>query len=154
MASFYGYIILIVGLSVVLAAAGIDTGMSHLIGSMTPITPQSPTSNFAVDTTPFQLNGVAGSPWMIALYGILVAFAISGGIRVILGGTFGIAETVKVTITIAILALMISDFRSLFIYIQGMPDWSGVTRAIAIIVYLPLTAGMIFSAIDWIGGGK
>jgi len=154
MANFYSYVILIVGMSLLFSIAGVQTSMNHFLGTYATVIPQSPTQNFNVSVTQFQLNGVSGSTWLIALYGVLASFVLVTGVRTIAGGTFGIAETVKVTVALAVLALMVADAVALITYLNAIPDWGGIIKIAAIVIYLPLTAGMIFSALDWIGGGK
>lgn len=154
MASFYGYVILIIGLSLLFAIAGVNSGMGHLLGTYATVTPQSPTQNLTVTTTQFQWNGIGGSAWLIALYLLLGAFVVASGIRIVLGGTQGIAETIKTTVALAILGFMISDVIGLLTYLNGVPDWGGIIKIAALVVYLPLAVGMIISAIDWIGGGR
>jgi len=156
MANFYSYVILIVGLSLVLSMAGIQTGMGHLLGTYATVTPQSPTQNLTVSTTQFIWNGVTGSAWLVALYALIALFVVAGGIRVYFGGTQGIAETIKATVALAILGFMVADIVGLITYLNAMDNvgLGMIVKVIGLVIYLPLAIGMIISAIDWIGGGK
>jgi len=154
MANFYAYLVLIMGMSLLFAFAGVQTTMGSLLGTFVTITPSSPTTNMSVDTNQFQWNGHSGSPWLIAAFAIVGAFVLVGGIRAALGGIFGIAETIKATVALSLLGLMVGDMIGLLSYINGLNMFGGVIKVVAFLVYLPLAAGMIISAIDWIGGGR
>jgi hypothetical protein len=153
MATFHGYLILIVGLSVLLAMAGVQTTAGVIAGQFITMNATSPTGNFTADTSNFH-SGVGGSAFLIALIAILGTFALVGGIRAALGGTFGIAETVKVTTAVILRPLMLVDLTGIMSYANGLVQMGGIIKLVAIVIYLPLAVGALVSAIDWIGGGK
>ena len=107
MASFAGYVGFIVGLSLLLAMVGVQTGSYNIIGAFMSINAAGPDGGFTIDTSSFNKFG---SPLLIAIFGIIGVIAVAGGIRSALGGTFGIAETVKTTALAALMALMLGGF--------------------------------------------
>lgn len=151
MASFSGYIGLIIGLSLLLAMAGVQTGSYNIIGAFMSINPNSPTGGFSVDTSNFNKFG---SPLLISIFGIIATIVIASGIRSALGGTFGIAETIKTTALAALLALMIMDLVGIITYLNGVESFGGVTKIISLVVYIPLAIMAVIAGLDWIGGGK
>jgi hypothetical protein len=151
MASFAGYVGFIIGLSLLLALAGVQTGSFNVIGAFMSIHPNGPTGGFSVDTSNFNKFG---SPLLIAIFGIIAAVAIAGGIRSALGGSNGIAETIKTTALSALLALMIMDLVGIITYLNGVDSFGGVTKIVAFVIYIPLAVMAVISALDWIGGGK
>jgi hypothetical protein len=153
MATFHGYLILIVGLSVLLAMAGVQTTAGFIAGQFITINATSPGGNFTADMGKFHA-GIGGSAFLIALMAILGTFALVGGIRAAFGGVQGIGETVKVTTAVVLIPLMIVDLVGIMNYANGLVEMGGILKLIAIVIYLPLAVGAIVSAIDWIGGGK
>jgi len=151
MASFAGYVGFIVGLSLILAMAGVQTGSYNIIGAFMSINPQSPTGGFSIDTSNFSKFG---SPLLIAVFGIIALVAAAGGIRSALGGTFGIAETIKTTALSALLALMIMDLVGIITYLNTVTSFGGITKLVALVIYVPLAIMAVISALDWIGGGR
>lgn len=152
MASFGGLVMLVVGISILLAMVGVGTTTGLLLGTFgVHLTPTNSTTDFAADTT--GLNGV-NSAWFLGIFiGLSAIFTIVVGIRAAVGGTFGIAETLKVSSVGVLISLMILDF----VAILGM-DFGGnigqVIKIIAIIIYLPITVFSVIAAFDWIGGGR
>ena len=151
MASFGGYIGLIVGLSLLLAMAGVHTGTYNIIGAFMSITPNTTGGGFAIDTTNFTKFG---SPLLVALFLIMGTVAFTGTFKVATGGTFGIAETMKTTALVTLLALMMADLIGIITYLNGVTSFGGVTKIVSLVVYIPLAIMSIISGLDWIGGGR
>ncbi len=152
MATFAGYVVLVVGLSLLLALVGIQTTTGNVLGIFNiDITPASLENNFSVDAS--GLNGL-DSAWFLGIFiGLTSVFGVVVGIRAALGGTFGVAETLKVTSVGSLIALIVLDFVSLFTLDVG-GSIGRVVQIIGILIYLPLAVGAIIAAFDWIGGGK
>jgi hypothetical protein len=163
MANFYGYVILILGMSLLFSLAGLNTGMDSFLNIITPVS--NVDNNVSVDTSKLvwtsnssvtglfaSYNGTSSLIYWIAV--IVGAFILVAALRASVGGVFGIPETIKVTIVFVLIAFMIADMAALLTYINTLDAMGGVVKAIALLIYIPLTFGMIISAIDWIGGGR
>jgi hypothetical protein len=153
MASFYGYVILVIGLSLLLGMAGVDTVTNGLIDSFTPINSTSPTTNMTVDTSHFH-GGLGGSTLLISLFAIILTFVALVTFRSGLGGIFGIGESVKIVLLAGFLPIMLSDMISIMNYLNGVNFMGGVIKYVSFVVYIPIAIGMIVSATDFIGGGR
>lgn len=152
MASFYGYVTLIIGLSLLLGMAGVQTTSWHFINTFMPINATSPTGNFTADTSKFNFD--TPNTLLYVIWGLFIALAGVGAYRAIVGGVSGIAETLKVTAVTGLLGLMVMDFIAIINYLNGHPIMDGAFNLLALLIYVPLTFGVIISALDWIGGGK
>lgn len=151
MASFGGYVVLIIGLSLLLAMAGVQTTAGALLGNFVSFNSTSPTAEFGVDTSKFNTTG---SAFLLSLIAIATGLALLLAGRTILGGTFGIAETIKVSVIAVIVPVMIADLLGIMSYTNGLTGVGVILKIVALVVYLPLAVAFVFSAIDWIGGGK
>ena len=153
MASFYGIIVMVIGMSLLLAAAGVGTASDALISKFTSLTIQSPTQSFDVGAKDFNNHGKA---FLNVLFLAIGVIAIAAGLKSGAGGTFGIAETLK-TITVNVLLwVVISDLIAVISWANGAGAayFGGLIKYIAWFIYIPLAVGTIISGLDWIGGGK
>ena len=152
MASFGGYVVLIVGLSLLLAMIGMQTTTGQVLGKFgINVTATSETNSFDVDAS--NLNGL-DSQWFFSIFlGLSAVFILALGVRLASGGSFGIAETLKVTVVGTLISLMVMDFYGIFSYDYGS-SIGVVTKIVSILIYLPMAIGTIISALDWIGGGR
>jgi len=153
MASFYGYTILIVGLSILLAIAGMGNVMGHISGKYFSGM-QNPDGSFNATNIDGSNFGSTGSGdgsdlfgWMLSILGItgLVTLGIAAATR-----NWG--EVLKAGFAASVLILGISDFWSLLSYAINDPSFGGIAGIIACIIYIPLGIGYIITAINWVGG--
>ena len=147
MVNFINYVFLVVILSVLLGMAGINTGDDGLLGGFMDVTIQNATSNFSIDPSPMQWRNDSsilvtpitaynswrngGSPLMLYFYAIIFALVIALGVRTVVGGTFGIAETIKTSVALAVVGLMLANFISLLSYINTLDGLGGTVKIIA-----------------------
>ena len=156
MASLQGYFILIVGISFLLALGGVQTTGGKVVGLFYDVQGTNPTSNLTVDSSNFWVNstGTSGNWVLKGLMISLLLFAALSGYRAYLGGTFGIAETLKAGIAAIILPLIIADFISIITWVGNINVLGGVIKFLVWAIYIPLSIGAIIAIIDWIGGGR
>jgi len=133
--------------------AGVQTTAGNIAGLFVDINATSPTGNFTVDTTPFN-TGINGSIFFGAIWVLFAVYIGATVIRAGLGGTQGIAETIKVNLAWALVPVLISDFVALMSYANGLTGAGEIIKLIAVVIYLPISIGAIISITDWIGGGK
>jgi hypothetical protein len=151
MASFTGYVGMILGLSIILAMIGVQTAPVALFNTFMNVTAQSPTSDFGVNPVRFDSSN---NLVLIGLFAIISAIVAAAWYRTAMGGTFGVAETIKTTFFAVLVVSMMADFVGLMIYINQITDFQNITRYIAIVIYAPLAILSVLSGLDWIGGGK
>lgn len=153
MASFYGIVVMVIGMSLLLAAAGVQTSSSFVISKFTDVTTQSPTSSFNVDAKDFNNKGKI---FLISLLALITVIATAAGVRSALGGTFGVAESLKTVTLNVIMWLIIADLVALVSWASssGAAYFGGLIKYVAWFVYIPLAVGTIISGLDWIGGGR
>jgi hypothetical protein len=170
MASFYGYVVLLLGLSLLLGMAGADTAGGNLLNKFLPMNVTSPTENYSVDssrfytsidpTSPANMLTILGDFFTSTNYLIVVGIIIAVYAGLVLfkgvsGGIFGIAESTKILLLVGFLPIMIADFAAIFNYLNGLDMiMSGVIKILAFIIYVPIAIGLIISAFDFVGGGR
>lgn len=151
MVNFGTYVGLVITLSLLLAMVGVPTVTHNLIDRFMSITPNTVNGGFSVDPTGFNKDG---KQLLISLFGISAVIFGAIAIRSALGGTFGIAESLKIAALTTLLGLILSDLYGIFIFLNSVEDFSGITRYIAFIIYIPIAIMTIISGLDWIGGGR
>ena len=151
MANFVAYIGLIVGLSLLFAMAGMPNTTHSLIDRFMTITSNSPTGQFSIDPSGFNKDGKA---LLASIFGISATLLAAIAIKSAAGGTFGIAESLKIGALATLMGLIMADLYGLFIFVNSVNDFSGVTKALAFLIYVPIAIMAVISAIDWIGGGR
>jgi len=147
MATFHGYMVFIVGLSLLLAFAGVSTGMGVVTNKFIDVDVNSVNGTIAVDTT--TANPLSNT-WFIYVLGVL---ALLGTIA---GAIFSkdVAGALKSGACAFMLSWIILDFIALFNYANSITALGGVVKAVALVIYLPLFIGSFVSALNWVGGGQ
>ena len=147
MATFHGYMVFIVGLSLLLAFAGVATGVGVIMNKFIDVNVDGVEGTIDVNTTtanPLTNNTFV---WIIGLLATLGAIA---------GAIFSkdVAGALKAGACSVMLAWLINDFIAIFNYANSITALDGIIKAVAFVIYLPLFIGSFISALNWIGGGQ
>lgn len=158
MASMYGYVILLVGMSLLLSMVGVNTGVGAIMDKYFKFTDNSNGSfNItSLNNSEFRVgsnsNGTGGSDslfWVFTIFGL-------GGIIGITAWALGrsIAETAKAGFAGLVFGLALADFSAIISYASSMNIFGGVLAIITFLIYIPIGFGYIVTALNWIGGGQ
>jgi len=145
MATFHGYMVMIVGLSLLLAFAGVATGMGVVTNKFISVDVDGVEGTIDVDTSTANPLSNTRIIWIIGLLATLGAV-----------GLFAkdVPGLLKAGTCAVILAWLINDFIAIFNYANSITALDGVIKAVAFVIYLPLFIGSIISALNWVGGGQ
>ena len=151
MASFYGYTILLVGISILLAIAGMNTGMGSITDLYFHNIKNADFNATNIDSSGFGITGSNSGGdslnWLFAILGISAVFAVGVALA-----TKDAGQGAKAGFAAMVLGFGISDFKALITYAINDPSFGGIVGIIASIIYIPLAIGYIIVAINWIGG--
>lgn len=148
MASMFGYFVTVLGLSILLAFAGVDTsahGVMNMVGmNITTSNVGNTTINHLGDANTIQ-NVFFGD-----LLGILIGIAAIG--FTLLSGRFSPGESLKLGLAATLLTLLINDLISIMTYTQSLTEFGMLIQLVAYVIYLPLIGGIAIMIFNWIGG--
>ena len=145
MATIYGYMILLIGLSLLLGFAGVNTlgkGVLSTFGISINNNVISGIQNLDTLTNPFNVTALA----ILAGLGV---FAISS-----LALRFDLAGSLKIGAMVTFFVVMLNEFRAIIQTAQLHDSMGGMITLVAIIIYLPIAIGSIIAGYNWIGGNS
>jgi hypothetical protein len=156
MASYYGVIILVIGLSLLLGFAGIATGAGKLIDTFFNFgsteygayNVTNYTSNLAT-TTGGASSGDEYFTWLYSLLGLSAAIGLGVGVL-----SRDIAQGMKAGIASVFEVWLITDIWAILTFSKSEVLFGGFVSFIALIIYVPLLIGSIISMASWIGGSS
>ena len=145
MATFHGYMVMVVGLSLLLAFAGVATGVGVVMNKFISVDIDGVEGTIDVDTSTANPLSNTRIIWIIGLLATLGAV-----------GLFAkdVPGLLKAGTCAVMLAWIINDFIAIFNYANSITALDGVIKAVAFVIYLPLFIGSIISALNWVGGGQ
>ena len=152
MASFYGYVMLLVGLSLLLSMAGLQVGTANILNKY--VTFSQPDGSF--NLTSFNATGVDTQSsgdgqdsfsWLLTMFG--VGAIVAGSVAL---ATKDIGQGLKSGFASMVFALGVIQFVSLINYAILDQAFGGIVGIIASIIYIPLFITYFVAAINWIGG--
>lgn len=150
MASMYGYVVMIIGLSILLGLAGVSTSfgtMNSLTGLNTnSTTPGNITINNLVSLstlTNLFLN------LLLESFAALTAFTIAS-----LAYRFSLADSLKLGVATFLLGVAIGDLVTIVNTASGANGLGNVIYWVVAFIYLPLIGGFIINLLNWIGGNN
>jgi len=159
MASIYGYIILIVTLSMLLSIVGVSTGVGSIVGKYFDFSPNADgsfnmstmnSSEFSIDTGAGTGTGASALfKWLAAVLGIGALIGVGVAIA-----TKDIGQALKSGLSFTIMGLLVIDFGSLIRYAANLSSFGGIVGIIACVVYIPIVVGLPFAIANWIGGSQ
>lgn len=149
MASIYGYSLMIIGLSLLLAFAGINSGvgaLQNVFYSQTTNQTSGEVTHDFVNLNQFKNNFFETWQTLFVLGGTIIGLGVAWATR-------DLGQAIKSGMATVIGGLVITDFVSLLTY-----DFEGtfgtLIKVISLVIYLPLTVGFFFTVANWIGGGE
>ena len=149
MASVYGYIVMIVGLSILLGMAGVMTTGGHVLSNFITVT-VSPTGG--TYTTDFSLlNAIQNNFWSIfgGLLGLGAAVTIG-----IAFATRDVGQTLKSGLGTILGSLALLDMVSFITFATTIGTLGYILGFISLVIYLPLLVGFIIAMANWVGGAQ
>lgn len=150
MASIIGYFIMVLGLSLLLAFAGINTGGTGVLDLMKVNVTTSIAGNTSI--TGIENINTISNPFLGSLLSIIVGLGVAG--LSILSGKFSLGESLKVGAASFLLILLISDLRSIIVYTQTLTSFGFLTQLITYFIYIPLIGGVAITIYNWISGNN
>jgi hypothetical protein len=158
MASVYGYVVLIVGLSLLLGFAGVETGMGVMLGKYVSFDTigdghfNASTINVDNLNVGDSSDGSTGSDslsWLWAAFGL--GAILVGGIALV---TKDVGQGIKAGFAVIGGVLILADFRALLILLSNASGIGTIFSIVPLFIYVPLAIGFIITLINWIGGGQ
>ena len=149
MASVYGYIIMIVGLSVLLGMAGVSTAGGQVLAKFSPGSYNMTTGSYTSDFT--ALNALQNNWW--EAFGILLVFGSALTIRVAFA-TRDLGQAFKSGLAGSLCGLCLMDLASFVTYALSLGTLGQWVSLVAGIIYIPLIVGFIVAVVNWVGGSQ
>lgn len=148
MASMYGYVTLVVGLSILLGLAGLSTGIGGVLDMFAKATINQLTGEMSINFD--TLNQFKNDFWGTWQSLLLLGGAIVG-ISVAIA-TKDFPQALKATTATVIVPLIIADFVNLMSYGKELGSMGIVVTIISWVIYLPLTIALFVTVSNWIQG--
>lgn len=149
MASVYGYVFLVVGLSLLLGLAGVDSGIGGTITKFVQASTDPITGEFSLSFT--NLNQFLNDFWGTWQSLLAIGATIVGVALVVATKDFG--QGMKAGVSGVIGGLIIGDFIGIMTLDVG-GTFGVLVDIVSWVIYLPLLITFFIIIPTWIGGGS
>ena len=149
MASMMGYIVTIIGLSIILGFLGVNTIAGGFMG-MIGCSIDNPANGLSAITC-LDLNTL-DMPYFATLAIIIGGLLVVGSLA--LSAKFDLGASLKIGAAVIFLPIALNEFRNVWNYASSIEVWSGVIQVVTAEVYIPLIAGFAITLYNWIGGNN
>jgi hypothetical protein len=150
MASMYGYVVMIIGLSLLLGMAGVSTSFGTM-NSLTGLDTNSTTPGNITVTNLISLSTLTNlflSTLLASLAG-LTAFAVAS-----LALRFSLADSLKLGVSTFLLGVAIADLVTIVNTAGAASGLGNIIYWIVAFIYIPLIGGFVINILNWIGGNS
>ena len=146
MATIYGYMILLVGLSLLLGFAGVNTLGKGVLGT------------FGISINNNAIGGIENldtisNPFNVTALAILLSLSAVFTVAA-LALRFGLSESLKIGALTVFFGVMLTEFRAIMQTAQLHDSMGGMITLVAIVIYLPIAIGSVIAGYNWIGGSN